>query len=135
MLYIRFSLSLRNVEDLLHERGIEIYHETVRFWWNRFGPMFGEHCPWKSRIGREQSDAAWQRLSVSLEANGLGWRRFDSSLVPSAKCLREIVLQLQLRLRPNFSVVCEGYAGRAEHWPPRQKDRKRSPWARILWTS
>jgi putative transposase len=40
MLYIRFPLSLRNVEDLLHERGIEISHETVRFWWNRFGPMF-----------------------------------------------------------------------------------------------
>ena len=40
MLYIRFPLSLRNVEDLLHERGIEISHETIRFWWNRFGPMF-----------------------------------------------------------------------------------------------
>jgi transposase-like protein len=39
MLYVRFSLSLRNVEDLLHERGIEISHETVRFRWNRFGPM------------------------------------------------------------------------------------------------
>jgi len=31
MLYIRFRLSLRNVEDLLHERGIEVSHETVRF--------------------------------------------------------------------------------------------------------
>jgi len=36
MLYVRFPLSLRNVEDLLHERGIEISHETVRFWWNSF---------------------------------------------------------------------------------------------------
>ena len=35
MMYVRFPLSLRNVEDLLHERGIEIGHETVRFWWNR----------------------------------------------------------------------------------------------------
>ena len=40
MLYVRYPLSLRNVEDLLHERGIEISHETVRLWWNRFGPMF-----------------------------------------------------------------------------------------------
>jgi putative transposase len=40
MLYIRFPLSLRNVEDLLHERGIDVSHETVRYWWNRFGPMF-----------------------------------------------------------------------------------------------
>ena len=40
MMYIRFPLSLRQVEDLLAERGIDICHETVRLWWNRFGPMF-----------------------------------------------------------------------------------------------
>lgn len=40
MMYVRFPLSLRHVEDLLHERGIDITHETVRFWWNRFGPFF-----------------------------------------------------------------------------------------------
>ena len=40
MMYVQFSLSLRHVEDLLHERGIDICHETGRFWWNRFGPMF-----------------------------------------------------------------------------------------------
>jgi putative transposase len=40
MMYVRFPLSLRNVEDLLFERGIDICHETVRHWWNRFGPMF-----------------------------------------------------------------------------------------------
>jgi putative transposase len=38
--YVRYPLSLRNVEDLLFERGIDICHETVRLWWNRFGPMF-----------------------------------------------------------------------------------------------
>ncbi len=41
MMYIRYSLSLRQVEDPLLERGMDIRHETVRFWWNRFGPMFG----------------------------------------------------------------------------------------------
>ena len=40
MMYVRFPLSLRNVEDLLHERGVDVSHETIRFWWNRFGPMF-----------------------------------------------------------------------------------------------
>jgi putative transposase len=40
MMYVRFPLSLRNVEDLLPERGVEISHETVRFWWHRFGPLF-----------------------------------------------------------------------------------------------
>jgi hypothetical protein len=39
MMYVRFPLSLRNVEDLLFERGIDICHETVRLWWNR-------SCPW-----------------------------------------------------------------------------------------
>ena len=40
MLCNRFPLSLRTVEDLLHERGIDVSHKTVRYWWNRFGPMF-----------------------------------------------------------------------------------------------
>jgi len=40
MIYARFPLSLGNVEDLLLEHGIDLCHETVRLWWNRFGPMF-----------------------------------------------------------------------------------------------
>ena len=40
MMYIRYPLSLQRVEDILFERGIDICHETVRYWWNRFGPMF-----------------------------------------------------------------------------------------------
>jgi putative transposase len=40
MMYFRFPLSLRNVEDLLYDRGIDICHETVRMCWNRIGPMF-----------------------------------------------------------------------------------------------
>ena len=41
-MYLSFplSLSLRNVEDLLFERGTGICHETVRRWWNRVGPLF-----------------------------------------------------------------------------------------------
>ena len=42
MMYILVLLSLRNVEDLPQERGIDITHETVRFWWNRFGPMLAK---------------------------------------------------------------------------------------------
>ena len=40
MMCIHFPLSLRQLEDLLHERGIDISYETVRAWWNRFGSMF-----------------------------------------------------------------------------------------------
>jgi putative transposase len=40
MMYVKYPLSPRNVEDLLAERGIDISHETNRFWWNRLGLMF-----------------------------------------------------------------------------------------------
>ena len=36
MMSVRFPLSVRNVEDLLFERGIDLCHETARMWWNRF---------------------------------------------------------------------------------------------------
>jgi hypothetical protein len=49
MMYVRYPLSLRNVEDLLHERGIDITHETIRFWWNRFGSIFAAEIR-RSRI-------------------------------------------------------------------------------------
>ena len=57
LMYVRFPLSLRNVEDLLFERGIDICHETVRMWWNRFGPMtdmmadgIGNYAEMKGRL-------------------------------------------------------------------------------------
>lgn len=40
MMYVRFPLSLRVVEDFLFKRGIDICHERVRCYWNRFGPLF-----------------------------------------------------------------------------------------------
>ena len=40
MMYVRYPLSLCQVEDLLSKRGIDVCRETMRFWWNRFGPMF-----------------------------------------------------------------------------------------------
>jgi putative transposase len=40
MMYVRFPLSLRNVDDLRHEHGVDLSHEIVLYWWNRFGLMF-----------------------------------------------------------------------------------------------
>ena len=59
MLYIRFPLSLRNVEDLLFERGYDICHETVRLWWNRFGPMFAADIR-RRRVGRMRGFRHWK---------------------------------------------------------------------------
>ncbi len=72
MMYVRFPLSLRNVEDLLHERGIDICHETVRYWWNRFGPLFAAEIR-KSRIRNPRSYSNWQWHldEVFLKINGV----------------------------------------------------------------
>ncbi len=59
MLYVRFPLSLRNVEDLLHERGNDVSHESVRFWWNRFGPMFASEIR-KKRAERMRAWPQWR---------------------------------------------------------------------------
>ena len=62
MMYVKYPLSLR-VEDLLAERGIDISHETVRFWWNRFGPMFAAEI-------RKEAGSAHARLSSVALAFG-----------------------------------------------------------------
>jgi putative transposase len=40
VMHVQFSPSLRNVEDLRHERGIDVSHETLGFWWNRLRLTF-----------------------------------------------------------------------------------------------
>src|SRR5208283_3099933 len=59
LMYVKYPLSLRNVEDLLAERGIDISHETVRFWWNRFGPMFGAEIR-KKRLAHMRGYPQWR---------------------------------------------------------------------------
>jgi putative transposase len=59
MMYVRFPLSHRNVEDLLHERGINVSHESGRFWWNRFGPNFAGEIR-RKRIQQMRPYSNWQ---------------------------------------------------------------------------
>ena len=81
MMYVRFPLSLRNVEDLLHERGVDVSHETVRFWWNRFGPMFASEIARKRRNqARSHSNWQWHFDEVFVKINGERyylWRAVD----------------------------------------------------------
>ena len=81
MMYIRFPLSLRQVEDLLHERGIDICHETVRAWWNRFGPMFAADIRKKrSESMRTHIQWRWHLDEVFVRINGETyylWRAVD----------------------------------------------------------
>jgi hypothetical protein len=59
LMYVRFPPSLRNVEDLLFERGIDLCHETVRLWWNRFGPIFAAEVR-RRRVGRMCGIRHWR---------------------------------------------------------------------------
>ena len=81
MMYVRFPLSLRNVEDLLHERGIDISYETVRYWWNRFGPMFAREIRKKRMYPvPNYSNWKWHLDEVFVKINGEThylWRAVD----------------------------------------------------------
>jgi putative transposase len=81
MMCVRFPLSLRNVEDLLHERGVDICHETVRYWWNKFGPMFARETR-KKRLHPvpNHSNWKWHLDEVFVKINGKThylWRAVD----------------------------------------------------------
>ncbi len=81
MMYVRFPLSLRNVEDLLHERGIDVSYESVRFWWHRFGPIFAAEIRRKRvRKMRAYSNWRWHLDEVFVKINGEThylWRAVD----------------------------------------------------------
>jgi putative transposase len=83
MMYVRYPhpLSLRQVEDLLFERGIDICHETVRLWWNQFGPIFAAEVR-KRRIYNHRcySQWRWHLDEVFVRINGAThylWRAVD----------------------------------------------------------
>lgn len=59
MMHARFPLSLRNMEDLLHERGIDICHESVRLWVDRLGTMFSGQIR-KRRAGHLHQIGQWR---------------------------------------------------------------------------
>jgi len=80
ILYVRFPLPLRNVEDLLHERGVDVSHETVRFWWYRFGPMFASEIRKRRIEGMRSSRWRWHLDEVFVKINGgmhYLWRAVD----------------------------------------------------------
>ena len=80
MLYVRFPLSLRNVEDLLHERGIDVSHEAVRYWWHRFGPMFASEIRKRRIEGMKSSRWRWHLDEMFVKINGEQhylWRAVD----------------------------------------------------------
>ena len=81
LMYVRLPLSLRNVEDLLFERGIDVCHETVRMWWNSFGPMFAGEIR-RQRISHMPGFRQWRwhlhEMCVKLNGEMVYlWRAVD----------------------------------------------------------
>jgi putative transposase len=121
MMYVRYPLSLRNVEDLLAERGIDISHETVRFWWNRFGPMFAAEIR-KRRVARMRGYPQWRWHldEVFVKVNGTLcylWRAVDHEgevleAVATAKRDKAAALKLLKRIMKKYgaprSIVTDG---------------------------
>jgi putative transposase len=80
MMYVRYPLSLRNVEDLLFERGIDICHETVRHWWNRFGPMFAADIL-RRRVNQMRGFRQWRWHLDDVFVKINGERHYEASRV------------------------------------------------------
>src|SRR5437588_12109172 len=76
-LYFRFTLSLRDVEDLLAERGIEVSYETIRKWVMRFGPAIARDL----RSRRPRPHGQWHLAEMSVSIGGKWmylWRAVDA---------------------------------------------------------
>ena len=68
------------MEDLLHERGIDVSHEAVRFWWHRFGPMFASEIRKRRIAGMKSSKWRWHLDEMFVKINGEQhylWRAVD----------------------------------------------------------
>ena len=116
MMYLRYPLSLRNVEDLLAERGIDISHETVQFWWNRFGPMFAAEIR-KNRVAhlRHFPQWRWHLDEVFVKINGklcYLWRAVDAEgevldVLVQSKRSKHAAFELMRKLLRKYAVVPE----------------------------
>lgn len=75
-LYFRFTMSLRDVEDLLAERGIDVTYETIRCWVDKFGPLIAANI----RRRRHRADRVWHLDEMIVKIGGqrmFMWRAVD----------------------------------------------------------
>jgi putative transposase len=110
-LYLRFSLSLRDVEDLLAERGLAVSYETVRRWVNHFGPMIAADL----RKRRQKPHTTWHLDEVYLKIDGQMvylWRAVDAEgevldVLVQSKRNKHAALKLMRKLLKKYAFVPE----------------------------
>ena len=142
-LYLRFTLSLRDHEDLLAERGITVSHESIRRWINHFGPLIAADL----RKRRPKPHSTWHLDEVFLKIDGRMvylWRAVDAEgeildvLVQSkrdqhaaAKLMRKLLKKYGFV--PDRDLGIEKHHGRGRwrnnrtensHQPTRRRERK-----------
>ena len=108
-LYVRFTLSFRDVEDLLAERGIMVSYETVRRWVNHFGPMIAANL----RKRRPKPYTTWHLDEVYLKIDGRMvylWRAVDAEgevldVLVQAKRNKRAALKLMRKLLKKYGFV------------------------------
>ena len=108
-LYLRITLSLRDVEDLLAERGITVSYETVRRWVNHFGPMIASDL----RKRRPRPHSTWHLDEVYLKIDGRMvylWRAVDAEgeildVLVQAKRDKHAALKLMRKLLKKYGFV------------------------------
>ena len=110
-LYYRFTLSLRDVEDLLAERGVDVTYETVRCWANKFGPAIATNI----RRKRGRADSVWHLDEMVVRINGKRmymWRAVDKEgevldVLVQKRRNKEAVLKLLRKLLKNQGAAPE----------------------------
>ncbi len=120
LLYIRYPLSLRQVEDILFERGIDICHETIRLWWNKFGPsMAAQIRKRRTSYPKQYSTWRWHIDEVFVKISGKThylWRAVDHegevldamvSKKRDQKAARKVLKRLMKRCGRPHSIVTD----------------------------
>ena len=110
-LYLRFTLSLRDVEDLLAERGVAVSYETVRRWVNHFGAMIAADL----RKRRLKPHTTWHLDEVYLKIDGRMvylWRAVDAEgevldVLIQSKRNKHAALKLMRKLLKKYAFVPE----------------------------
>jgi len=110
-LYLRFTLSFRDVEDLLAERGIVVSYETVRRWVNHFGPIIAADL----RKRRPKPHSVWHLDEVYLKIDGRMvylWRAVDAEgevldVLVQSKRNKHAALKLMRKLLKKYAFVPE----------------------------
>ena len=77
MMYIRYPLWLRQVEDILFERGIDVIHGTIQYRWNRFGPKFAAEIRKRRVDGRNDTKKRYDKPKKDIWLRPLrkDWKR------------------------------------------------------------